>query len=168
MHSFTPRLSHRVCHPSLLSSPLFSGQGSGLLKAGIAGEDVPRCVMRSVVGEPKHAKVMVGAVESGSYVGEKAEEDRGVLKLRYPVEHGKGRRWGGRAQGAWGRGAAPPPPPPPPPGPRRTPRRARGRAAEVFFEQFNVPAFYVSMQAVLSLYASGQTTGLVVDSGNAG
>ena len=34
------------------------------------------------------------------------------------------------------------------------------------FETFNVPSFYVSIQAVLSLYASGRTTGIVVDSGD--
>jgi len=34
------------------------------------------------------------------------------------------------------------------------------------FETFEVPNFYVSIQAVLSLYASGRTTGIVVDSGD--
>lgn len=34
------------------------------------------------------------------------------------------------------------------------------------FETFNVPAFYVSIQAVLSLYSSGRTTGIVLDSGD--
>ncbi|KAJ7087157.1 actin family [Mycena epipterygia] len=34
------------------------------------------------------------------------------------------------------------------------------------FETFNVPAFYVNIQAVLSLYASGRTTGIVLDSGD--
>ena len=34
------------------------------------------------------------------------------------------------------------------------------------FETFNVPAMYVSIQAVLSLYASGRTTGIVMDSGD--
>jgi actin beta/gamma 1 len=34
------------------------------------------------------------------------------------------------------------------------------------FENFNVPQFYVSIQAILSLYASGRTTGCVVDSGD--
>ena len=38
--------------------------------------------------------------------------------------------------------------------------------AELMFETFNVPAMYISMQAVLSLYASGGTTGIVVDSGD--
>jgi len=34
------------------------------------------------------------------------------------------------------------------------------------FETFEVPNFYVAIQAVLSLYASGRTTGIVVDSGD--
>jgi len=34
------------------------------------------------------------------------------------------------------------------------------------FETFNVPAMYVGIQAVLSLYASGRTTGIVMDSGD--
>ncbi|XP_060591380.1 actin, cytoskeletal 3-like [Ruditapes philippinarum] len=34
------------------------------------------------------------------------------------------------------------------------------------FETFNTPAFYVSIQAVLSLVASGRTTGVVFDSGD--
>ena len=46
------------------------------------------------------------------------------------------------------------------------PRRNREKAAEIFFETFNVPAFFVSMQAILSLYASGETSGLVMDCGD--
>jgi actin len=37
---------------------------------------------------------------------------------------------------------------------------------QIMFETFSVPAFYVQMQAVLSLYASGRTTGIVLDSGD--
>merc|ERR1719242_2878048 len=46
------------------------------------------------------------------------------------------------------------------------PRRNREKAAEIFFETFNVPALFLSMQAVLSLYATGRTTGVVLDSGD--
>lgn len=46
------------------------------------------------------------------------------------------------------------------------PLKNREKAAEVFFETFNVPALFVSMQAVLSLYATGRTTGVVLDSGD--
>ena len=41
----------------------------------------------------------------------------------------------------------------------------REKMTEIAFETFKAPAFYVEMQAVLSLYASGRTTGIVLDSG---
>ena len=37
---------------------------------------------------------------------------------------------------------------------------------QIMFETFNCPAMYVAIQAVLSLYASGRTTGIVMDSGD--
>jgi len=37
---------------------------------------------------------------------------------------------------------------------------------EIMFEKFNVPAFYLAIQAVLSLYSSGRTTGIVLDAGD--
>jgi centractin len=46
------------------------------------------------------------------------------------------------------------------------PRKNREKMAEIFFETFNVPALYISMQAVLSLYSTGRTTGVVLDSGD--
>jgi len=46
------------------------------------------------------------------------------------------------------------------------PKTNRGKAAEIFFETFNVPALYVQLNAILSLYASGRTTGVVLDSGD--
>ena len=37
---------------------------------------------------------------------------------------------------------------------------------EIMFDTFHVPAFYLAIQAVLSLYSSGKITGLVLDSGD--
>lgn len=37
---------------------------------------------------------------------------------------------------------------------------------EIMFETFNVPSLYTAYQAVLALYSSGRTTGIVLDSGD--
>lgn len=50
--------------------------------------------------------------------------------------------------------------------PPLNPRSNRDTAAQILFETFNVPALYTSIQAVLSLYASGRTTGVVLDAGD--
>lgn len=46
------------------------------------------------------------------------------------------------------------------------PKINREKMIQIMFETFNVPSFYVQIQAVLSLYSSGRTTGIVVDSGD--
>ncbi|KAK7822175.1 hypothetical protein U0070_000739 [Myodes glareolus] len=37
---------------------------------------------------------------------------------------------------------------------------------QIMFETFNTPVIYIAIQTVLSLYASGHTTGIVIDSGD--
>jgi len=46
------------------------------------------------------------------------------------------------------------------------PKMNREKMCEIFFETFNAPAFYVAVQAVMSLYSSGRTTGIVFDAGD--
>ena len=46
------------------------------------------------------------------------------------------------------------------------PKESREKTTEIMFETFNVPYFYLHLQAVLSLLASGRTTGVVLDSGD--
>lgn len=46
------------------------------------------------------------------------------------------------------------------------PRKNREKTAQIFFESLNVPALFISLQAVLALYASGRTTGVALDSGD--
>ena len=46
------------------------------------------------------------------------------------------------------------------------PKANRERMTQIMFETFNVPALYVAIQAALALYASGRTTGIVMESGD--
>merc|ERR1719322_1549894 len=78
---------------------------------------------------------MVGMGQKDAYVGDEAQSKRGILTLKYPVEHGIITNWDDMEK-IW------------------------------HHTFFNSPAMYIAIQAVLSLYASGRTTGIVMDSGD--
>jgi len=67
--------------------------GSGLCKAGFAGDDAPRSVFPTLVGRPKMPGIMVGLDQKEVYVGEEAQLKRGVLKIEQPIENGIVQNW---------------------------------------------------------------------------
>ena len=144
--------------------------GSGWIKAGFAGDYDPLAVFPTVIGRPKMPGIMVGMDQKDSYVGEEAEAKKSVLNLKYPIEHGTITDWND-IEKIW----------------HHTfynelrvdpkscyvhmtdcplaSKASREKMIEIMMGKFQVERFYVSMQAVLALYASGRTTGIVLDSG---
>ncbi|KAJ8316939.1 hypothetical protein KUTeg_004843 [Tegillarca granosa] len=156
----------------IANQPVVIDNGSGVIKAGFAGDQIPKYHFPNFIGRPKHVRVMAGALEGDVFLGPDAEEHRGLLTIRYPMEHGIVKDWNDMEriwQYIYSKDQlqtfseehpvllteAP-----------LNPRRNREKAAELFFEAFNVPALFISMQAVLSLYATGRITGVVLDSGD--
>ncbi|CAN0041469.1 unnamed protein product [Pylaiella littoralis] len=156
-----------------LNQPVVIDNGTGVIKAGFAGADKPKVVFASHVGRPKHKRAMIGgALDGDVFLGKKVEEHRGVFRLTHPMEHGVVKNWADMEKvwsHVYGRDnlnvapedhavlltEAP-----------LNPYKNRRQCAETFFENFGVPAMFCAPQAILSLYSSGRTTGVVLDSGD--
>ena len=152
-------------------TPVVIDNGSGMCKAGLSGDDAPRSSFPSIVGRPKYDNIMVGMNNKEAYVGEEAQAKKGVLKLTYPIEHGIVNNWDDMTK-IWHHcfynelRVTPSEHPTLLTEAPRNPKANREKMTEIMFETFEVPAYYLSIQAVLSLYSSGRTTGLVLDAGD--
>jgi actin-related protein len=116
-------------------------------------------------------QAMIGVNRDVPYIGDLAHHLRGACMLSHPMEHGVVKDWD-EMEIIWRHtfdeklhvvsndhpvliNEAP-----------LNPKGNRERMAEMMFERFNVPAMHIAISGVLALYASGRTTGLVLDSGD--
>ncbi|KAB0374097.1 hypothetical protein FD755_014353 [Muntiacus reevesi] len=112
--------------------------GSGMCKASFSGDDALRAVFPSIMGCPQHQGVMVGMGRKDSYVDDEAQSKRGMLTLKYPIEHGIFTTWDDMEK-IW----------------HHTFYKELCMT-QIMFETFTTP----------TVYASGCTTGIVMDSGD--
>ena len=152
------------------SQALIIDNGTGTIKAGFAGEDAPRSIFPTVVGKPITPGMMVGLDQKDAYIGHEVKEKKSILKPEYPIKHGVIEDWDNMKK-IWSHTifqemrttaeeqeillTEPP----------LNPKENREKMTTIMFEEYNVPYLYIGNQAVLALYASGRTTGLVIDSG---
>mmetsp|Transcript_5573 Transcript_5573/g.9566 ORF Transcript_5573/g.9566 Transcript_5573/m.9566 type:complete len:352 (+) Transcript_5573:80-1135(+) len=145
--------------------------GSGVIKAGFSGDPQPSVKFPSIVGKPRTDKQMIGVESKSDYIGDEAQKMRGVLNLSYPIESGIVSDWENMEK-VWEYcfsnelrvdpseykvllTEAP-----------LNPKANREKMTQLMFETFQVQGLYVAIQAVLSLYSNGRTTGMVCDSGD--
>ncbi|CCG83552.1 putative Arp2/3 complex subunit [Taphrina deformans PYCC 5710] len=153
--------------------PIVLDQGTGFVKVGYAGTNFPEQQYPSIVGRPiLRAEERSGDIEiKDIMVGDEAAQIRSMLQISYPMENGIIRNWEDMIH-LWdytffealktdpkGQKILLTEPP-------MNPTSNRQRMCEVMFERYQFDGVYVAIQAVLSLYAQGLSSGVVVDSGD--
>ena len=143
--------------------------GSMTCKAGFSGNSLPDFIVPSIVGKLRFPGMHC---VKDTYIGTEAQEKRGILSVKYPIEYGIITNWDDMRK-LWSfilrqelevdceehpvvLTEAP-----------MTPRANREKMVQIWFEEFCSPAVYVGMQPVLALGSTGRLTGLSCDSGSA-
>eukprot|EP01083_Nonionella_stella_P167470 562916_1 len=152
------------------NSSLVIDNGSGFMKCGFSGDDAPRAFFPSIVGRPRTGRIMIGMGHKSTYVGDEAQAKRGILINKHPIEHGIITNFNDFEQilhhSMYNELCVAPedhdmlltePP--------LNAKANREMMIKIALETFNVPRVYIANKSVLSLYASGRTNGIVVDSG---
>ncbi|KAG9394618.1 actin [Carpediemonas membranifera] len=156
---------------SLSGPAICIDNGSCTTKVGFAGEDHPAAKFGTWVGRSRHKAVIRTGMQQSEYIGSNAQELRGILRLNWPISRGRVTNWDDLTL-IWNHIinheldiASLEDHPLVLVEPALTPKADRMRAAEILFEGLGVSSVLFPPQGVLSLLATGKTTGLAVDVG---
>ena len=73
--------------------PIIIDLGSGQIKAGFSGQEFPKKIFNNYIGEPKYKKLFKNInkdkIKSEQFIGSQCDKCLNILKLRYPINHGK-------------------------------------------------------------------------------
>jgi len=148
--------------------------GTGFVKCGYAGSNFPAHIFPSLVGRPIiRAANRIDDIEvKDLMVGDEASKLRSMLEVSYPMDNGMVRNWEDMMH-VWDYTFGPEKLDLEPENtkilltePPMNPTRNREKMIEVMFEKYGFDSAYIAIQAVLTLYAQGLLTGVVVDSGD--
>jgi len=147
--------------------------GTGFVKCGYAGANFPTAIFPSLVGRPilRYEQKIDDVVLKDVMVGDEAAKIRAMLEVSYPIDNGIVRNWEDMEH-VWNYTffdkmkinpkeckimlTEPP----------MNPKQNRETMVQKIFEKYQFEGAYVAIQAVLTLYAQGLLTGVVVDSGD--
>ena len=148
--------------------------GSYFMKAGFSGDDAPRAVFPTITGRafnPKSEGIRIGMGFKEVYFGDVALNKRGIRYLNHPIQKGLVVDWNDMER-VWHHTlynelrVAPEEHPILMSEVCWNPKESREKTTEIIFETFNSPAFHLANRSILSMYASGKTSGVVFSSGN--
>ena len=149
--------------------------GSFAIKAGFAGDDTPKSVFQSVVGRPKYKRAFTpGGQDRDLYIGDDAWGCSGLLHPKHPIERGNINSSADLddMKKIWDYTFYDQLRVDPAEHPvlmndnLRMSKHTREVIIQTMFEKYSVPSFYMSQSTTLALYASGRSTGTVVDIGD--
>jgi actin-related protein 2 len=153
--------------------PVVCDNGTGFVKCGFAGDNFPAHIFPSILGRPilrSDEKVQNVALKD-IMIGDECTAARDMLETSYPITNGIVQNWEDMihlynytfferlkinptehkimlTEAAM------------------NPKKNRQQLVECMFETFGFNGVHISIQAVLTLYAQGLLTGVVVDSGD--
>ena len=163
--------------PEYLKLPIIIDIGSGIIKAGISGQESPKTIFPNYIGEPKYSKVLRSFSKSNQemkeqYIGKDCSKYLGILKLRYPVKNGIFENeqdiltvFKYIYQNLEINNEEIREHPILITEPLLNPYSNREKIASALFENLSAPAIFFASQPILSLFSTSNTSGVILESG---